>query len=229
MAKNEEKKPEKPAKPPKAEKRDKGEKAEKKAEKAPKSAKPTAPPPVPRMQTQYEKEILPHLAKSLGRANRMSLPKLEKIVVSMGVGSAIADKKHMEEATSALTEITGQKPVRCKATKSIAAFRLRAGLEVGCKVTLRRARMYEFLDRLISLALPRVRDFRGLNPKAFDGHGNYSLGLSEQLVFPELNPDKFTRVQGMNITICSSSDSDDESRELLKSFGMPFQREGAAV
>ena len=112
-------------------------------------------------------------------------------------------------------------------TKSIAAFRLRAGLEVGCKVTLRRARMYEFLDRLISLALPRVRDFRGLNPKAFDGHGNYSLGLSEQLVFPELNPDKYTRVQGMNITICSSTDSDDESRELLKGFGLPFQREGA--
>ena len=123
----------------------------------------------------------------------------------MGVGSAISDKKHMEEATAALTEITGQKPVRCKARKSIAAFRLREGLEVGCKVTLRRARMYEFLDRLISLALPRVRDFRGLNPKAFDGHGNYSLGLNEQLVFPELNPDKYTRVQGMNITICCRS------------------------
>ena len=199
------------------------------AEKAPKQSKPAAPPPVPRLQTQYEKEILPHLAKSLNRTNRLSLPRLEKIVVSMGVGSAISDKKHMEEATSALSEITGQKPVRCKATKSIAAFRLRAGLEVGCKVTLRRARMYEFLDRLISLALPRVRDFRGLNPKSFDGHGNYSLGLSEQLVFPELNPDKYTRVQGMNITICSSTDSDDESRELLRSLGMPFQREGAVA
>jgi large subunit ribosomal protein L5 len=147
----------------------------------------------------------------------------------MGVGSAIADKKHMEEAVSALTEITGQKPVRCKARKSIAAFRLRAGLEVGCKVTLRRTRMYEFLDRLISLALPRVRDFRGLNPDAFDGQGNYSLGLSEQLVFPELNPDKYTRVQGMNITICCSSGSNDESRELLKAFGMPFRRDGAAA
>jgi len=133
----------------------------------------------------------------------------------------------MEEATSALSELTGQKPVRCKSTKSIAAFRLREGLEVGCKVTLRRARMYEFLDRLISLALPRVRDFRGLNVKAFDGHGNYSLGLSEQLVFPELNPDKYTRVQGMNITICCSANSDNESRELLKSFGMPFQRNEA--
>jgi large subunit ribosomal protein L5 len=213
MAKKEEKK---------SEKREKGEKAGK-------ASKPATPPPVPRLQTQYETEILPQLAEKLDRKNRMALPRLQKIVVSMGVGSAIADKKHMEEATAALTEITGQKPVRCKATKSIAAFRLRAGLEVGCKVTLRRARMYEFLDRLISLALPRVRDFRGLNPDAFDGHGNYSLGLSEQLVFPELNPDKYTRVQGMNITICSSGNSDDESRELLKSFGMPFRREEAVA
>jgi large subunit ribosomal protein L5 len=188
-----------------------------------------APAPTPRLQTLYEEKILPELGEKLGRKNRHSLPKLEKIVVSMGVGSAIADKKHLEEATSALTEITGQKPVRCKARKSIAAFRLRAGLDVGAKVTLRRARMYEFLDRLISLALPRVRDFRGLNPDAFDGKGNYSLGLSEQLVFPELNPDKYTRVQGMNITICSSGDSNDDARELLRSFGMPFRREDAAT
>ena len=188
-------------------------------------AEKAAPPPTPRLQTLYEEQIVPQLAEKLGRKNRLSLPRIEKIVVSMGVGSAISDKKHLEEATSALAEITGQKPVRCKARKSIAAFRLRAGLEVGCKVTLRRARMYEFLDRLISLALPRVRDFRGLNPDAFDGQGNYSLGLNEQLVFPELNPDKYTRVQGMNITICSSGSSNDESRELLKSLGLPFQRE----
>jgi large subunit ribosomal protein L5 len=188
-----------------------------------------APAPTPRLQTLYEEKIVPELGEKLSRKNRHALPKLEKIVVSMGVGSAIADKKHMEEATSALTEITGQKPVRCKARKSIAAFRLREGLDVGAKVTLRRARMYEFLDRLISLALPRVRDFRGLNPDAFDGKGNYSLGLSEQLVFPELNPDKYTRVQGMNITICSSGDSNDDARELLRSFGMPFRREGAAT
>jgi large subunit ribosomal protein L5 len=188
-----------------------------------------APAPTPRLQTLYEEKIVAELGEKLGRQNRHSLPKLEKIVVSMGVGSAIADKKHLEEATSALTEITGQKPVRCKARKSIAAFRLRAGLDVGAKVTLRRARMYEFLDRLISLALPRVRDFRGLNPDAFDGKGNYSLGLSEQLVFPELNPDKYTRVQGMNITICSSGDSNDDARELLKSFGMPFRRDDAAT
>jgi len=192
-----------------------------------KSDEKAEPAPVPRLQKMYKDEIVPQLAEKLGRKNPHSVPRIEKIVVSMGVGSAITDKKHIEEATSALSEITGQKPVRCKAKKSIAAFRLREGLDVGAKVTLRRARMYEFLDRLISLALPRVRDFRGLNPNAFDGKGNYSLGLTEQLVFPELNPDKYLRVQGMNITICSSSDSNDESRELLRSFGMPFRREGA--
>jgi large subunit ribosomal protein L5 len=188
-----------------------------------------APPPVPRLQTRFDKEIMPALAEKLGRTNRLSLPRIEKIVVSMGVGSATADKKHMDEAVGALAEITGQKPLRCKSKKSIANFRLREGLEVGCKVTLRGARMFEFLDRLISLALPRVRDFRGLNPNAFDGHGNYSLGLNEQLVFPELNPDKYTRVQGMNITICSTGGSDEESRELLRSFGMPFRRDDAAA
>jgi large subunit ribosomal protein L5 len=207
----------------KQEKEKSGKKSEKKPEKK------SEPAPVPRLQKKYEDEIVPQLTEKLGRKNRLSLPRIEKIVISMGVGSAISDKKHMEDSTSALAEITGQKPVRCKARKSIAAFRLREGLEVGCKVTLRRARMYEFLDRLISLALPRVRDFRGLSPSAFDGKGNYSLGLSEQLVFPELNPDKYTRVQGMNITICCSNDSNDESRELLQLFGMPFQREGAAA
>ncbi len=141
----------------------------------------------------------------------------------MGVGSAIAEKKHMEEAVSAMSEITGQKPLVCKARKSIANFRLREGLAIGCKVTLRGARMYEFLDRLISLVLPRVRDFRGLKPNAFDGHGNYSLGLTEQLVFPELNPDKYLRPQGMNIAICCSAGSDDESREMLRLFGLPFK------
>ena len=176
-----------------------------------------------RLKERYEKEILPGLAKTLGRKNRLSLPRLEKIVVSMGVGSAAADKKHMEDALSAMSEITGQKPMICKARKSVAGFRLREGLVIGCKVTLRGERMFEFLDRLISLALPRVRDFRGLNPKSFDGHGNYSLGLNEQLVFPELNLDKYTREQGMNIALCCSSNSDDESRELLRGFGMPFK------
>jgi large subunit ribosomal protein L5 len=189
--------------------------------------KAATPPPTPRLQTMYEEQIVAQLKEKLGRGNRLSLPKIDKIVVSMGVGSAVTDKKHIEEATAALGEITGQKAVRCKSKKSIAAFRLREGLDIGCKVTLRRARMYEFLDRLISLALPRVRDFRGLNPKAFDGHGNYSLGLNEQLVFPEINPDKYTNVQGMNITICSKSSTDDESREMLRAFGLPFRREDA--
>jgi large subunit ribosomal protein L5 len=179
----------------------------------------------PRLQEKYKKEILPGLAKSLDRTNPHSLPKIEKIVVSMGVGSAISDKKHMEDAVSAMTDITGQKPLVCRARKSVATFRLREGQAIGCKVTLRGRRMYEFLDRLVSIALPRVRDFRGLNPDAFDGRGNYSLGLNEQLVFPELNPDKYTRPQGMNIAICCSTDSDDESREMLAAFGVPFKNE----
>src|SRR5258708_33146379 len=187
--------------------------------------KAASPPPTPRLQTVYEEQIVPQLKEKLGRDNRLSLPQLDKIVVSMGVGSAVTDKKHIEEATAALGEITGQKAVRCKSRKSIASFRLREGLDIGCKVTLRRARMYEFLDRLISLALPRVRDFRGLKLEALDGHGNYSLGLSEQLVFPELNPDKYTRVQGMNISIVMSTNSNDESRELLRGLGMPFKVE----
>jgi large subunit ribosomal protein L5 len=189
----------------------------------------TTPAPTPRLQERYQQEIVPELAKQLGRTNPHSIPKLEKIVVSMGVSSSVTDKKLMEEAVNALGEITGQKPVRCKAKKSVANFRVREGMDLGAKVTLRGRRMYEFLDRLISLALPRVRDFRGLKPNAFDGNGNYSLGLNEQLVFPELNPDKYTRVQGMNIAFVCSSHSNDESRELLKNLGLPFQREGTAA
>jgi large subunit ribosomal protein L5 len=178
----------------------------------------------PRLLERYEKEILPKLQERLGRNNRLSLPRLEKVVVNMGVGAAIQEKKHLDEAVTALSEITGQKPVVTTARKSIAGFRLREGMAIGCKTTLRGQRMYEFLDRLIALALPRVRDFRGLNPDGFDGHGNYSLGLSEQLVFPELNPDKYSRTQGMNVTIVCSTESDDESRELLRELGMPFRR-----
>ena len=183
----------------------------------------------PRLKERYEKQVLPALEEKLGRTNRLSLPRLQKIVVNMGVGSAISEKKHLEDAVAALTMISGQKPSITRSRKSIANFRLREGQEIGCKVTLRGARMYEFLDRLISIALPRVRDFRGLDPNAFDGRGNYSLGLVEQLVFPELNPDKFTRVQGMNITIVMSTDSNDESRELLRGMGMPFKVEEAAA
>jgi large subunit ribosomal protein L5 len=180
-------------------------------------------PAMPRMQEKYVNEVLPALKEKLGRTNPHALPKLTKIVVSMGVGSAVTEKKHMEEALAALQTITGQKPAPCKSRHSISNFKLREGLEIGAKVTLRGPRMWEFLDRLVSLALPRVRDFRGLNPKAFDGQGNYSLGLTEQLVFPEINPDKFTRTQGMNIAFITTTDSNDEARELLKGLGMPFR------
>jgi large subunit ribosomal protein L5 len=185
--------------------------------------------PVPRLKERYENEILSAMREKFGRENRLSLPRIEKIVISMGVGSAMQDKKHIEEAVSAMSEISGQKPLVCKARKSIANFKLREGVPIGCKVTLRGARMYEFLDRLISLVLPRVRDFRGLKPGAFDGHGNYSLGLTEQLVFPELNPDKYLRAQGMNIAICCTAGSDDESREMLRMFGLPFKSDDEAA
>ncbi|HTM53465.1 MAG TPA: 50S ribosomal protein L5 [Pirellulales bacterium] len=181
--------------------------------------------PTPRLLERYEKEIRPALAKQFGRTNPHALPRLQKIVLNMGVGSAITEKKHIEDASAALAQISGQKPLVTKSRVAIANFRLREDMPIGCKVTLRGVRMYEFLDRLISLALPRVRDFRGLSPDAFDGHGNYSLGLSEQLVFPELNPDKFLRPQGMNITVVISGGSNDESRELLRAFGMPFKVE----
>lgn len=178
---------------------------------------------IPRLQEKYKNEILPTLQNELGIENPMALPKLEKIIVNMGVGSAINEKKHLEEAVDALSQITGQKPVVTAARKSIAGFRLREGMKIGCKVTLRHQRMYEFLDRLISIALPRVRDFRGLNPNGFDKRGNYNMGLTEQIVFPELNPDKFTRPQGMTITIVTSAKNDDDARLLLKKFGMPFR------
>ena len=183
----------------------------------------------PRIQEQFQTEILPKLADALGRTNPHSLPLLTKIVVSMGVGSATQEKKHLDMAVDALTQITGQKPIVTLARKSVAGFRLREGMPIGCKVTLRRQRMYEFLDRLISIALPRVRDFRGISRTAFDGNGNYSIGLTEQLVFPELNPDKFTVVQGMNITMVTTATNDRESLMLLEQFGLPFKSvEGAA-
>ncbi len=175
-----------------------------------------------RLQEKYFKEVLPRLAQQLGRENAHSLPRLKKIVVNMGVGQASQDRKRLEEASGHLATITGQKPLVTKAKKAISAFRLRQGMEIGCKVTLRGQRMYEFLDRLISLALPRVRDFRGLNPKAFDGNGNYTLGLSEQLVFPEIEADKVTHTQGMHISLVTSADNDDEARVLLKELGLPL-------
>ena len=181
----------------------------------------------PRLQEKYKKTILPNLKTKLAKTNVMSVPKLEKIVLNMGCGSSINEKKYLEEALDVLTQVSGQKPVITKARKSIANFRLRVGMNIGCMVTLRGALMYEFLDRLISITLPRVRDFRGLNPKSFDGRGNYNLGLTEHLVFPEINPDKFTKPQGMNITFVTNVDSDDEARELLREFGMPFRATAA--
>src|SRR5947209_2676231 len=176
-----------------------------------------------RLMEQYRKTIAPDLAKKLGRTNSMSLPRLQKIVVNMGVGKALQDKNRMQQSADQLAQITGQRPQITKAKMSVSGFRLREGNEIGCRVTLRGARMYEFLDRLISIALPRIRDFRGVNPKSFDGHGNYSLGLSEQMVFPEIDPDKVTFTQGMDVTFVTSTNSDDEARELLRAFGMPFR------
>jgi large subunit ribosomal protein L5 len=191
--------------------------------KAAESPKEEIPAPIPRLLEKYEKEILPKLAEKFGRTNRHSLPKLTKIVVNMGVGKAVAEKKYMEEALEVMKQITGQKPLVCLSRKAISNFKLRENLPIGCKVTLRGRRMFEFFDRLVSIVLPRVRDFRGLDPDAFDGRGNYNLGLTEQMVFPEINPDKFTYNQGMNITLVTTAEKDDEARELLRFFGMPLR------
>lgn len=185
-----------------------------------------------RLMEKYRNDVLPALSSELGRKNPMSLPRVDKIVVSMGLGKAVAESstkarenKRFQEAESALATVTGQKPVLCKARKSVSNFKLRAGYDVGLKVTLRGQRMYEFLDRLVALAIPRVRDFRGLAPGSFDGRGNYGMGLTEYGVFPEVNPDKITYQQGMNITICTTAGNDSEARRLLTLMGMPFRTE----
>lgn len=177
------------------------------------------------MYSYYVDSVRGELARQLERDNPHAIPSIEKIVVSMGVGVAVSEKKYLEEAIQALAQITGQKPVATLSKAAVSGFKLRENLAIGCKVTLRGRRMWEFLDRLVSLALPRVRDFRGLSPTAFDGHGNYSLGLSEQMVFPEINPDRYTRPQGMNITIVTTTDSDEESKTLLKALGVPLKKE----
>ncbi len=176
-----------------------------------------------RLLDKYTKEIEPALAEKFGRKNKLSLPKITKICLNMGVGKALQDKNRMTEAAEQLTLIAGQKCQVTKAKVAISTFRLRQGYEIGCRVTLRGKRMFEFLDRLINLSLPRIRDFRGVNPKSFDGNGNYSMGLSEQLVFPEIDPDKVHFTQGMDITICTSASNDEEARVMLKLFGMPFR------
>ena len=178
----------------------------------------------PRLRQRYEDEILPELLREFDYSNTMQVPRLEKIVVNIGIGEAITDSKALDAATEDLRIITGQQPITIKARKSVAAFRLRAGMTVGLKVTLRGARMWYFLDKLVSVALPRIRDFRGVAESAFDGHGNYTLGLREQLIFPEIDYDKVDKVRGMQVTIVTTARSDEEGRRLLELMGMPFRK-----
>ncbi|MDZ7270456.1 MAG: 50S ribosomal protein L5 [candidate division KSB1 bacterium] len=182
----------------------------------------------PRLLEQYRTEIVPHLMKRFGYKNVMQVPRLEKIVLNMGVGDALENRKLLDLAMDEMALIAGQRPAMSRARKAISAFKLRAGNPIGCYVTLRGWRMYEFLDRLISIALPRVRDFRGLSDRSFDGRGNYSLGIKEQIIFPEINYDKVEKIRGMDITIVTTAKSDEEAYELLAAFGMPFVRKEAA-
>jgi large subunit ribosomal protein L5 len=216
---------------------DEAEIARKRAERAAKKAGKAAPaeakgdgggatgekPGPARLRLLWEKEIGPALMKELGITNPMRLPKLAKITVNMGLGEAVSNPKLLDSAVDELTAITGQKPVVTRAKKSIATFKLREGQKIGCMVTLRRDRMYEFFDRLVTLALPRVRDFKGVSPKAFDGRGNYSLGIKEQIIFPEINFDSVDKIKGMNISIVTTAQTDDEARTLLKALHMPFR------
>jgi len=182
---------------------------------------------VARLDEIYKTKIAPAMREKFNYSSPMAIPKITKIVISQGLGKSMTEKKRMDEATADLAAIAGQKPVITRARKSVSNFKLRAGMLVGTKVTLRRERMYEFLDKLISIAVPRLKDFRGFSPKAFDGSGNYSLGIAEQRLFPEINPDKVAFVQGMNITIATTAKTDEEAWELLKLFGIPFKREEA--
>jgi large subunit ribosomal protein L5 len=181
----------------------------------------------PRLRARYRDELVPALQEQLGLANKMQVPRLEKVVVNMGVGDAVKDGRLLDAALEDLATITGQKAVVTKARKSIAGFKLREGMAIGAKVTLRGAYMWEFVDRLVSLALPRIRDFRGLSPTAFDGHGNYTLGVTEQLIFPEIDYDKVVKVTGMDITIVTTATTDDEGRALLTALGFPFAQAAA--
>ena len=178
--------------------------------------------PTPRLRKLYEDSIIKAMTEKFGYKNAMQVPRLEKIVLNMGVGEATQDKKKVEQAATEMTQIAGQKAVVTKAKKSIAQFKLREGMPIGCKVTLRRERMYEFLDRFVTIALPRVRDFRGLNEKSFDGRGNYATGLKEQLIFPEISYDQVSTIRGMDVIITTTANTDDEARELLRLFGFPF-------
>lgn len=177
-----------------------------------------------RLQEKYRSEMIPALMAKFNYSSIMECPKVSKVVINIGVGDAVANPKVLDDAVNELTQITGQKPLVTKAKKSIATFKLREGMPIGCKVTLRGERMYEFLDKLITIALPRVRDFRGINPKGFDGRGNYTLGVKEQLIFPEINYDKVNKIRGMDIVIVTTANTDQEGFELLKLYGMPFKK-----
>ncbi|HEX3506035.1 MAG TPA: 50S ribosomal protein L5 [Xanthobacteraceae bacterium] len=177
-----------------------------------------------RLKVQFEETIRKKLGEQFGFKNRFQIPQLDKVVINMGIGEGVADRKKVDNAAADLAMIAGQKPVITRSRKSIATYKLRDGQAIGCKVTLRNARMYEFLDRLINIALPRVRDFRGLNPKSFDGRGNYSLGIKEHIVFPEIDYDKVSDVWGMDITVCTTARTDDEARALLTAFNFPFRQ-----
>ena len=176
-----------------------------------------------RLQQFYKDTVVPSLQKELGLKSVMEVPRITKITINMGVGEAVGDKKVLENAVSDMTKIAGQKPVVTKARKSVAGFKIREGYPIGCKVTLRSDRMYEFLDRLVSIAIPRIRDFRGLNPKSFDGMGNYSMGVKEQIIFPEIEYDKIDKIRGMDITISTTAKTDDEAKALLKAFNFPLK------
>ena len=176
-----------------------------------------------RLQEYYKSEAVPQLMERLKLTNPMAVPRVSKITLNMGVGEALADRKVLDHAMADLTRISGQKPVVCNARVSVATFKLRAGVPIGCKVTLRRERMYEFLDRLVNIAIPRIRDFRGVSSRAFDGRGNYSLGIKEQIIFPEIEYDKIDALRGLNISIATTAKSDDEARALLAAFRFPFK------
>jgi large subunit ribosomal protein L5 len=215
-------KAEKGDKPPKAAKADKAEKAaEGKAKPEPREPELKVPA---RLKVEFDEQIRGRLAEQFGYKNRLQIPTLDKVVINMGIGEGVADRKKVDAAAADLARISGQKAIVTKSRKSIATYKLRDGQAIGCKVTLRKARMYEFLDRLINIALPRVRDFRGLNPKSFDGRGNFSLGIKEHIVFPEIDYDKTADVWGMDITVCTTARTDDEARALLTAFNFPFRQ-----
>lgn len=197
------------------------DKEQKSGKSAPASARPADY--VPRMKTQYTSAVRDSLVKAFGYKNHMQIPRIEKVVLNMGIGEATADRKKVENAAKDLALIAGQKPQMTKARNSIATFKVREGMTLGAKVTLRGDRMFEFLDRFITIALPRVKDFRGLNPKSFDGRGNYACGLKEHIVFPEIDYDKVDEIWGMDVVVCTSANSDDEARELLRGFNFPFR------